>query len=221
MKKTDWTKYYDAPYRPASFTRKITGRALIENIKAHIRPYRHLRLTELGGANSAFLELILEQLDPEKYTIIDFNKPGLEKTKPRIAEKDNVVLCHKDILNDPLDPECSDLVLSIGLVEHFDPHGTRKAIKAHFDLLRPGGYAVITFPTPTFLYRASRFVAETLGLWIFHDERPLHFKEVLECVRAQGQVLGQTIIWPIFFTQGLVVCQKKRESVVNKPGGPA
>ncbi len=119
-----------------------------------------------------------------------------------------VELLLKDILNDDLEDEQSDLVLSVGLIEHFDPKGTQKAVKTHFDLLKPGGLAVITFPTPTFLYRVARYCAEKLGLWIFHDERPLEFKEVVETVEKYGQLLEQKIIWPIVFTQGLIVCRK-------------
>ncbi len=43
---------------------------------------------------------------------------------------------------------------------------------------------------------------------MFHDERPLVFREVLETVEKYGQVLDQKIIWPIVFTQGLIVCKK-------------
>ena len=208
MKKTDWTKYYDTPYKAASFTRKITGRTLIESIKAHATKKTDMVLTELGGANSAFLELIIEQLNPCKYNIIDLNKTGLEKTRDRIPSGKNIELLHKDILKDDLKTEQSDLVLSVGLIEHFDPKGTQQAVKAHFDLLKPGGLAVITFPTPTCLYRSARYIAEKMEVWIFHDERPLEFKEVIVAVEKYGHVLGQEIIWPIIFTQGLVVCRK-------------
>ncbi len=64
----------------------------------------------------------------------------------------------------------ADVVFSIGLIEHFDPAGTRQAIEAHFALLKPGGYAIISYPTPTWLYRAARTLTEAAGLWKFHDE---------------------------------------------------
>jgi len=103
----------------------------------------------------------------------------------------------------------TDLVLSIGLIEHFDETGTQKAIKAHFELLKPKGIAIMTFPTPTFLYNIARFIAEKLGLWIFHDERPLRIEEVLETALEYGEQSEYKIIWPIIFTQGMVVFRKK------------
>jgi len=155
------------------------------------------------------LELLIDEFNPAKYLIVDNNLAGLEKTKERIKEKDNVVLLNRDILKGNFENIMSDLVLSVGLIEHFDEKGTRKAIKAHFDLLKKNGLAVITFPTPTFLYRIARFIAEKMGLWIFHDERPLQIKEVLEIAREYGEQMEYSIIWPIVFTQGVVVFKKK------------
>lgn len=205
---TDWTKYYTTPYKTATFTRKITGRILIATIKKYINENEPLKLTELGGANSAFLELIVDQICPREYVIIDNNKTGLEKTKERIPENCKIQLLQEDILNNRLKTSDSDLVLSIGLIEHFDHVGTARAIRAHFDLLKPGGIAIITFPTPTFLYRFSRFIAEMIGVWIFHDERPLNFQEVLEAAIQSGKLLEQRVIWSIIFTQGVVVLRK-------------
>ncbi|NOX33288.1 MAG: class I SAM-dependent methyltransferase [Deltaproteobacteria bacterium] len=214
MKTTDWTKYYNAPYKTASLTRKITGRIIVETLKKYFKHQKGIILTEIGGANSAFLELLIDELNPSRYVIIDNNLSGLEKTKQRIKKDYNVVLLNKDILNCDFENilSSSDLVLSIGLIEHFDKNGTQRAIKAHFDLLKPDGYAVITFPTPTFLYRIARFIAEKLGLWIFHDERPLLIEDVLETAMKYGEPVEYRIIWPIIFTQGLVVFKKKQSS---------
>ncbi len=99
MEKTDWTKYYQSPYKTATITRKITGRTLVRILKKYIKNPKGILLTELGGANSAFLELLIDEFNPAKYLIVDNNLAGLEKTKERIKEKDNVVLLNRDILN--------------------------------------------------------------------------------------------------------------------------
>jgi len=212
-KKTDWTQYYNSPYKTASITRKITGHILIKTIKKYIGNTKNLSLIELGGANSAFLELLINAFHPKEYIIVDNNQVGLDKTKSRITKDNNVSVLNidilkKDILNLDIQKQV-DLVLSTGLIEHFDKTGTQKAIKAHFELLKPKGIAVMTFPTPTILYKITRYAAEVLGLWIFHDERPLLINEVLKTAKIYGQIKEFKIIWPIFLTQGLVVFQKK------------
>jgi len=111
------------------------------------------------------------------------------------------------VLNLNLNME-ADLVFSVGLIEHFSVRDTAKAVKAHFDILKSNGIAIISFPTPTFLYRMARFAAERLGLWIFHDERPLKQSEVSGTGGQYGQLLDQRIIWPIFLTQAMLVFRK-------------
>jgi len=207
-KKTDWTRYYNAPYKTASITRKITGHILVETIRKYVGNVKRLSIIELGGANSAFLELLIKSFHPLEYTIIDNNQAGLDKTRDRITNNNMVAVLNMDILNLEMRKQ-ADLVLSIGLIEHFDRQGTQKAIKAHFDLLKPNGFAVITFPTPTLLYKMIRYAAEALGLWIFHDERPLLIQEVLKTAENYGDKKEFKIIWPILLTQGLVVFQKK------------
>jgi hypothetical protein len=88
------------------------------------------------------------------------------------------------------------------------PEDTKKAVAAHFRVLKAGGIAIISFPTPTLLYRISRFVAEALGLWMFHDERPLKKQEIVEAIGNHGTILHGEIIWPIFFTQMIIVARK-------------
>ena len=84
----------------------------------------------------------------------------------------------------------------------------RRAVAAHFDFLKPGGIAVITFPTPTPLYRCARRVAEWSGAWVFHDERPLRLEEVAATAEPHGWMVLNRILWPIIFTQYLTVWRK-------------
>ena len=102
----------------------------------------------------------------------------------------------------------ADVVFSVGLIEHFDPAGTRAALLAHLDALRPGGTLIITFPTPTRLYRAARGLLEMMGIWKFHDERPLAPAEVAESIRERGEVVLEKTLWPLVLTQHLMVAKK-------------
>lgn len=104
----------------------------------------------------------------------------------------------------------ADLVFSVGLVEHFEPKETNAAVQAHFDLLRRGGIAIVTFPTPTGLYRITRALITALGMWRFPDERPLNSLEVISAIRERGELVWQKTLWPLMLTQHLVVARKHR-----------
>ena len=107
-------------------------------------------------------------------------------------------------------PPTADVVFSVGLVEHFHQAETRAAVLAHFDAVRAGGIVILTFPTPTLLYRASRKAIEAAGQWKFPDERPLQASEVLAAVRERGEILFEKILWPLVLTQYLVAARKVR-----------
>lgn len=207
MKITDWDSYYSKPYKTAKYSRKITGNILINSIKSFIKEKNNFTIIELGGANSCSFQRLNDEFKPKKFIIVDNNQTGLDKFIERIDNKDNVIIQNDNILGLKEKYDC-DLAFSLGLIEHFSEQDTRKAIISHFNSVKPGGIVIITFPTPTLLYRMTRKAAEILRLWIFHDERPLKYNEVEKTIKQHGEILHSKIIWSIFLTQYIVVAKK-------------
>jgi putative flippase GtrA len=203
---TDWTQYYEKVPPTAKLTRKYTGAVLTRALSRFCGSERP-SIVEIGGANSCFLDELLRNIRPREVHIVDLNEFGLDLLRKRIQPGQRVFLHHQDCRTVSL-AEPADAVFSVGLIEHFDPENTRAATLAHFRLLRPGGIAIISFPTPTWLYRAARAVCEALGLWKFPDERPLMPGEVLATVNEHGTVLYQKTLWPLVFTQHMIVARK-------------
>jgi putative flippase GtrA len=203
---TDWTNYYTKVPPTAKLTRKYTTAVLMHALKKYagtgIRS-----LAELGGANSFFLDEIRRAVRPQRLHIVDLNDFGLDLLRNRLDATEQVFLHHVDCRTATL-PEPCDAVFSVGLIEHFDPPNTRAATAAHFRLLRPGGIAIISFPTPTWLYRIARSFCEVAGLWKFPDERPLTRDEVLSAVQDHGSVLFEKTLWPLILTQRMIVARK-------------
>jgi len=205
---TDWDQYYTKVPFTAKLTRKYTLRTLVTAIQRFCGEEQ--RIVEIGGANSCFLDGILQKLRPLTYHVIDNNQYGLDLLNQRLSSNSKISASRMDVLDVKrgVAPD-ADLVFSVGLIEHFDPIGTSKAIAAHFELLPPGGCAIISFPTPTWLYRIARATCEALGLWKFPDERPLLRSEVLDSVTRCGDVLFEKTLWPLVFTQRLIVARKR------------
>lgn len=211
--KTDWDAYYAHTYKTAAFSKKITAENLVRLMEKS--GCRGKTIAELGGANSCFFDQIREKLKPSEYHIIDNNLAGLDKFHKRALKSDPgsgaVFLHNQDVLNlhpDNLKKQV-DVVFSVGLIEHFSVEDTRKAIESHFKLLKSEGILILSFPTPTPLYRLTRFMSEILGMWIFHDERPLTREEVIHGMAGYGTVLHEKIVWPILLTQFMIVARKK------------
>jgi putative flippase GtrA len=204
---TDWDRYYRSTPFTARLTRKYTTAVLVAALKKFAGVPGGSAIVEIGGANSCFLDRILAELRPRSYHVIDNNEYGLDLLRRRLAAARNVELHREDVLRLSLDLQ-ADAVFSVGLIEHFGAEETEKAIATHFDLLKPGGCAILSFPTATPLYRAARFVCELFGLWKFPDERPLSRTEVLRSIGGRGRVVFEKTLWPLVFTQHLVVVEK-------------
>lgn len=207
---TDWDLYYRSVPVTAKLTRKYTTRVLLDAIRRYCEPAdkRGLSIVEFGGANSCFVESVIAAVDPRSYDVVDTNSYGLSLLTERLGTLGVVRLREQSVLSLPAEP-VADLVFSVGLIEHFDPQSTRKAVLAHFDALRPGGVAIITYPTPTLLYRIARRALELAGLWKFHDERPLQGAEVIPTIRERADVVFEKILWPLILTQTMVVAKKR------------
>lgn len=200
---TDWDRYYASTPLTARLARRYTAGVLV----AALKRCGAKTLVELGGANSCFAERILTEVRPHAYHVVDINQYGMELLRRRLAGRPGVVLHRQDVLALSLDLE-ADAVFSVGLIEHFPPEAMRRAVLAHLEPLRPGGHALLSFPTPTRLYRAARRLSELSGLWRFPDERPLARQEVLAAVGERGQLVSERILWPLVFTQRMMVIRK-------------
>lgn len=203
---TDWDLYYRHVPKYTSFARTLSQRKLIRLLQT-LSPGSRLTICELGGANSCFVQEICRSLPVQHYHVVDLNALGLKllngKNVPCALTSELA-----DVTNAAPDGQPFDIVFSVGLIEHFDQAGTARAIRAHFDRCRAGGVVLITFPTPTALYRILRAAAETAGIWKFPDERPLHFDEVLRVCSGRGALVHRSVNWLIGLTQGYVAFRK-------------
>jgi Methyltransferase domain len=211
--KTDWDRYYRKPFPAAALSRQVTAYYLKRMIRKYA-PRPHPTIIELGGGNSCFRDGLYRAFGPSTYTMVDIHKGSLLKVRERAANTTGVRLIHDDVLN-PSWKGLGDVVFSVGLIEHFSEAQTRRAVRNHFSYAREDSMVLISFPTPTFLYRATRKISESLGLWIFHDEHPLPVAWVLDAAKSYGRLLEKRIIWPILFTQAMVVLRPETPKLVK------
>ncbi len=204
MISTDWDTYYKKPQRFTSITRRWTCAKLVSILSNHVGN-KSFSICEYGGANSCIAGALDNAFDIENYHIIDTNEYGLSLLK-NLHLTANISSELASVLDKPSTNQSRhDVVVSIGLVEHFAPVETKRAIQTHFENCRKGGMVLITFPTPTRLYKTIRWFAEKMGIWLFPDERPLHFSEVLDAIPENCSLLHRSIHWKIGLTQGIVL----------------
>ncbi|HZU24613.1 MAG TPA: glycosyltransferase [Bryobacteraceae bacterium] len=204
---TDWDRYYSSVPFTARLTRRYTTSVLLNLIRRYATAGsagKRISIVELGGANSCLLETISAVVGCADYDVVDTNEYGLSLLRDR-STPNTVVRPHRESVLDLSLKLQADVVFSVGLIEHFQPRDTRRAILAHFDAVRPGGTAIITWPAPTVLYRITRTVLEAVGLWNFPDERPLKRDEVRSAIRERGEIVHESMLWPLLLTQAAIV----------------
>lgn len=206
---TDWDSYYQKPSFFAKFTRQFTERILLRHLKKANALSPIKTICELGGANSCFFSVIRKSFPDALYTVVDNNEHGVSLFKKKYAKDLRIDTKLLDILMDNNLPAMNDVVFSVGLIEHFSPVDTQNVIHKHFLCSKPGGLVIITFPTPTWLYKTIRFISEKCHAWIFYDERPLHVADVVTQVEPYARVITSFINWGTLLTQGVVIAQTK------------
>lgn len=204
---TDWCAYYDARSTFSSITSAVAFASFRKDMVQFAPGMKHL--VELGGANSIFYDRFRANF-PEAHLCLVDKCPPTRAFAEKIAPDKGTSYLQADVLADDLAQhrERADCVVSFGLIEHFDEEGTATLIARHFSLVKPGGIVYLSFPTPTRLYRATRWLLEFIGKWPFHDERPLGFGEVLRTAGQYGTVVKQGMSYRLGLTQGIVVVRK-------------
>lgn len=204
--RTDWDAYYRRPGVFTPFTRRVTTRAVESAIARFAgRPVRHI--VELGAGSSIVLGALAARFPEARLSAVDSNETGLRLLASRFEGDARLTIHRGDILDDT--PSfAADVVYSIGLIEHFDERLTARAIERHFAHVRPGGLVLVTFPTPTWLYRLVRGAAEAARVWAFPDERPLSIDEVARQVVRYGDIVAQRINWAVVLTQAMIVARR-------------
>lgn len=173
-------------------------------LKTHGQDFR--QIYEFGGGDSCFYEAFCEQYKNAHYTALDSAKNGVMAFNQKFGSKKcKAVLC--DLLSEDFSGN-ADCCFSVGLIEHFSTQDTRRICKKHFDATKSGGIVLITYPTPTLIYRAIRGILERLSMWEFKDERALNFDEVDGVCAEFGELVARRLNIYIGLTQEILVYKK-------------
>lgn len=209
QEKTDWTKYYEKKKSWFStFTQKYTLQKIMDAFDKYIKTDLDIRICEMGGGNSCFAGEICEEEFVCTYDIIDSNELAVRLfDELELNAKKHNGYC-RNLLIDNTGNADYDFVYSIGLIEHFRNEDIRTIISRHFEYCKWGGIVFITFPTPTKKYILVRKCMELLGVWQFHDEKPICYEEISDCFETHGVVLEHFINRKLPLTQEVVIVKK-------------
>jgi hypothetical protein len=213
--KSNWDEYYsNERYAVPDFIVNALWSRYEFVIARHIAGRSNLVVVELGGADSCFYQPFTQRFSVSEYHVVDNNRVGLESFRDksnstvRIHEADLLCTSRGSL------PISADIVYSAGLIEHFVPTDTERIVRTHFDLCRPGGLVLMSFPTPTMIYSCFRWLLERLDRFPPVFERPIGRGEIEPLLAPTGELLEHEVIWKTLLTQRLVLCRKITEGAI-------
>jgi glycosyltransferase involved in cell wall biosynthesis len=216
--RTNWEEYYRHPFPASRWSRGIMSATLAELISTHAPRRQPLTVLELGGGNSCFLTGLMAKFPIGRYAILDNSPEGMRLARERFGPTygDAMRFITDDVFAADV-PEKSDLVYSVGLIEHFDDRDMAKLIGLHRRWAADDGLVLIAVPTPTIFYRIVRTAAEILGIWKFPDERPVRRDTLAALMREQGlEPIVERTLWSQILTQAIIAARPARAAAAQR-----
>jgi glycosyltransferase involved in cell wall biosynthesis len=127
------------------------ARGLNRWILDQFRPFVGQRVVEAGCGIGNFTELLL---DRERLVCLDNDPLYVEMMKWRLGHLENLRALQFDLSNQSayaaIKPERIDTIVCLNVLEHIAPD--EAVLRAYYDLLEPGGHAIILVPAHPSLY---------------------------------------------------------------------
>jgi SAM-dependent methyltransferase len=146
--RAEWDAYWERRLDlPAEVTRQGATpflRAILDVLDRHLPADPSLRALEIGGAPGQYLAY-LHRTKGYRCACLDYSPVGIEAAR-RNFELLAIPLeaVAGDVLDDGVEVEPADVVMSLGLIEHFA--ALEAIVQRHVRLARPGGWLVLGCP---------------------------------------------------------------------------
>jgi len=160
---------------------------IVQQLESAFGTIEGLQTIELGSGRGD-LSALLAQHGAE-VTLFDASANAHEQAKKRFDRLGiRASYVQEDMLGTLGDHQRRyDVALSSGVIEHFEGHDRTRVIRLHYEVLRPGGQAVISVPHARCLpYRVWKWYLERRGCWPYGLELPYSKREMICRAKQAG-----------------------------------
>lgn len=185
--------------------------------------FRELRVLEIGGGGG--LGLVLGRAC-RSYSLLDYSEEAVKRARKVLANQARVT-CILGDMYEYVPTELPDLVISLGLIEHFFGQEWERCLRSHIRLT--GRYVCVGAPAdiPINWWRHFRFEATKE----YPEQRPVSERELFEiCIRCGLKPVAMTRIDPKYgrmpkkrigdaFYRCLAAWWPRKKWAMNRPEG--
>jgi SAM-dependent methyltransferase len=187
----DWDAQWRAePLDPAAVRaeeRTPRWRAQERLIRGRFGDFEGLKTVELGSGRG--LNAVLYASRGAEVTLVDSSRLALDQAAELFASFGvGLQAIEADVFSLPAGLEGGfEVAMSFGLCEHFLGERRLAAVKAHLELVRPGGLALLGVPNRRApAYRLWLATLKRRGTWPLGTEEPFSATELVALARAAG-----------------------------------
>lgn len=162
-------------------------RTIVARLKATFGAIDGLKTVELGSGRGDLSVLLARE--GARVTLIDYSDVALELAGRRFKRLGlDARFARADMLGEMgAWRDAFDVSASYGVIEHFKGRDRTRVVRAHHDVIRPGGLAVISVPNAWCVpYRLWKAYLEFRGWWPYGMEIPYSRGELLDRARRAG-----------------------------------
>ncbi len=185
-----WTHVPSDEKDDAALARELRSprwKALVSYVNRHLGTLVGQTTIELGSGRGDLSVLLAKH--GARVTLADYSEKALELARKRFHRLGlHAEFLHHDMLsgNDAVKHRFA-ISLSSGVIEHFQDTERAASVKAHHDVLRPGGLTMISVPhSHCFPYRLWKSYLELRGWWPYGVEIPYSKREMLSLATRAG-----------------------------------
>ncbi len=172
--------------------RSLRWSVIVEKLEATFGSIEGLETIELGSGRGDLSVLLARR--GARVTLLDASERALDQSKHRFGRLGLTARFERGDLLGDLDRwhERYDVALSSGLVEHFTDTDRTRVVRSHYEVLKPGGVAIISVPNAWCApYRMWKLYLELRGWWPYGLELPFTSRELARRARVAGFVRSE------------------------------
>lgn len=167
---------------------------IVDRLTSTFGSIRGLRTVELGSGRGD-VSVLLARCGAD-VTLLDYSDRALSQARRRFDRLGLRATYARADLTQGLHDYAArfDVAASYGVIEHFRGRMRTRVVRAHHDVLRPGGLAVISVPNAACLpYRLWKAYLDLRGWWPYGMEQPYTRRELTRRAVRAGFVKSETM----------------------------
>jgi 2-polyprenyl-3-methyl-5-hydroxy-6-metoxy-1,4-benzoquinol methylase len=186
----DWDALWETEPEDEDFDVEETTlrwRVQMEHIRTRFGSMEGLKVVEIGAGRAT--NALMYARHGAEVTILDQSALALDLAQQRFARFGlTATSVEADVFDLPAELlDAFDVSMSFGLCEHFLGPRRLAVVKAHLDVVRPGGLALVNVPNKfSPFYRAWMGIAKRRGTWTLGTEVPFSAREMKELGTLSG-----------------------------------